>query len=104
MSYIYNLTYIYIISYFCIEERQIKNGAYMEAGFVTSKGQLVIPSKLRRKFGIKPGTRVNFYEEEDGIKIVPLTPEVIDSNIGFMKTNGKLLKALIEDKKKEREL
>ena len=67
----------------------------MEAGYVTSKGQLVIPSRLRRKFGIKPGTRVNFYEEEDGIKIVPLTSEVIDSNIGFMKTNGKLLKALM---------
>ena len=76
----------------------------MEAGYVTSKGQLVIPSKMRRKFGIKPGTRVNFYEEEDGIKIVPLTPEVIDSNIGFMKTNGKLLKTLMEEKKKEREL
>ena len=76
----------------------------MEVGYVTTKGQLVIPSKLRRKFGIKPGTRVNFYEENDGIKIIPVTHEVIDSNIGFMKTNGKLLKALMEEKKKEREL
>jgi AbrB family looped-hinge helix DNA binding protein len=83
---------------------KLLNGVNMEVGYVTSKGQLVIPSKLRRRFGIKAGTRVNFYEEKDGIKIVPVTHEVIDSNIGFMKTNGKLLKALMEEKKKEREL
>ncbi len=76
----------------------------MEAGYVTSKGQLVIPSKLRKKFGIKPGTRVNFYEEKDGIKIVPITSETIDANKGFLGTGGKLLKALMEEKKKEREL
>ena len=40
----------------------------METGYVTSKGQLVIPSKMRRKFGIRPGTRVNFFEEADGRK------------------------------------
>ena len=76
----------------------------MDTGFVTTKGQLVIPSKLRRKFGIKPGTRINFFEEEDGIKIIPVTPETIEANIGFLKTNGKLLKALMDEKKKEREL
>ena len=76
----------------------------MDVGFVTTKGQLVIPSKMRKKFGIKPGTRVNFFEENDGIKIVPLTSEIIKSNKGFMKTGGKLLKALMEEKKKEREL
>ncbi len=76
----------------------------METGYVTSKGQLVIPSKLRKKFGIKAGTRVNFYEEEDGIKIIPVTPELIKSNIGFLKGKGDLMKALMEEKKKEREL
>lgn len=76
----------------------------MEVGYVTTKGQLVIPSKLRRRFGIKPGTRVNFFEEGDGIKIVPVTSETIEANIGFLKTEGKLLKALMEEKKRERQL
>ncbi len=76
----------------------------MDVGYVTTKGQLVIPSKLRRRFGIKPGTRVNFFEDGDGIKIVPVTHETIEANIGFMKTDGKLLKTLMEEKKKEREL
>jgi len=75
----------------------------MEVGYVTTKGQLVILSKLRRRFGIKPGTRVNFFEDGDGIKIVPVTAETIHANIGFLKTEGKLLKALMEEKKKERE-
>jgi len=76
----------------------------METVHVTSKGQLVIPSKFRKKFKIKSGTRVNIFEEDDGIKIVPITSEVIDANKGFLKTGGKLLKALMEEKKKEREL
>jgi AbrB family looped-hinge helix DNA binding protein len=77
----------------------------MEVGYVTSKGQIVIPSKLRRKFGIKEGTRINFFEEDDGIKIVPLTSEIIRANIGFLGKDGpSLLKALMEEKKKEREL
>jgi len=65
---------------------------------------LVIPSKLRRKFGIKPGTHVNFFEERDGIKIIPVTAETIDANKGFLQTKGKLLKALMDEKKKEHEL
>ncbi len=77
----------------------------METGYVTSKGQLVIPSKMRRKYGIKPGTRINFFEEKDGIKIIPLTSETIKANIGFLGKDGpSLLKALMEEKKQEREL
>lgn len=77
----------------------------MDVGYVTTKGQLVIPSKLRRKFGIKPGTRVNFFEEGDGIKIVPVTSETIKANIGFLGNDGpSLLKALMDEKKIEREL
>ena len=77
----------------------------MDVGYVTTKGQLVIPSKIRRKFGIKPGTRVNFFIEEDGIKMIPVTPETIKANIGFLGNDGpSLLKALMEEKKAEREL
>ena len=77
----------------------------MDVGYVTTKGQLVIPSKLRRKFGIKPGTRVNFFEDGDGIKIVPVTSETIKANIGFLGNDGpSLLKALMEEKKTDREL
>lgn len=73
---------------------------------VTMKGQVVIPSRLRHKYGIKNGTRVHFYDDEKKgeIRIVPITPEVIEKNFGFLGTKGRLLKALMEEKKLEREL
>ncbi|MGD1044393.1 MAG: AbrB/MazE/SpoVT family DNA-binding domain-containing protein [Bacteroidota bacterium] len=76
----------------------------MESSVVTTKGQVVIPSKLRNKYKIKNGTRVHFLDKGGEILMVPLTPELIDSNIGFLGTKGKLKRALMEEKNKEREL
>ncbi len=76
----------------------------METSIVTIKGQVVIPSKLRNKYKIKNGTRIHFMDKDGEIILSPLTPEMIDSNIGFLKTKGKLKRFLIEEKKREREL
>jgi len=76
----------------------------MDKSVVTVKGQIVIPSKLRRKFGIKRGTQVYLYERGGEIVIKPVTDEYLRSLAGIMGTKGKLLKALMEDKAKEREL
>jgi len=40
-------------------------------GVVTSKGQLVIPAKLRRAFNIRKGTKVRFERIRGGIAIYP---------------------------------
>ncbi len=74
----------------------------MEKSIVTVKGQVVIPSRLRRKYGIKNGTLIHFYEKKGEIRLVPVTHELIDANIGFLGTKGKLRRAL-EEKKRERE-
>ena len=76
----------------------------MEKAVVTVKGQIVIPSKLRRKFGIKKGTQVSLYEKDGEIVIKPITDEYIRSMAGMAGTQGKLLKALREEKAKERAL
>ncbi len=76
----------------------------MNRSVVTVKGQIVIPSKLRRKFGIKKGTQVYLYERDREIVIKPITDEYIRSMAGIAGTKGKLLKALMEEKAKEREL
>ena len=44
---------------------------------------------------------MHFVEERDHIIIFPVTNEVIDRNIGFLGTNGKLLKALLAEKKRK---
>jgi AbrB family looped-hinge helix DNA binding protein len=76
----------------------------MDKAVVTVKGQVVIPSKLRRRFGIKKGTQVFLYEKDDAIVIKPITDDYIQKTAGTTGTKGKLLKALMDEKAKEREL
>lgn len=60
--------------------------------------KITIPHLLRKKFGIEKGTRVYFVEENDGIKILPITSRVIDENIGFMKIKVRRLLFLKKEK------
>jgi AbrB family looped-hinge helix DNA binding protein len=76
----------------------------MDKTVVTVKGQVVIPAKLRRKFAIKKGTQVYLYERDGEIVIKPITDEYIRRMAGMIGTKGKLLKALKEEKAKERAL
>lgn len=73
--------------------------------FATVKGQIVIPSTLRKKFGIKEGTRIQIQVDEQYNRIIltPITREYIHSLRGKYKGTG-LMKALMAEKKKEREL
>ena len=72
---------------------------------MTVKGQIVIPSKIRQKFGIKEGTRMQVDVDEEAHRIIltPVTREYIHSLRGKYKTKG-LLAALETEKKREREL
>ena len=74
----------------------------MKKPVVDAKGQVVIPAELRRKYGIKKGTVVSICERNGEIIIRPLTDEYIRSMAGIFGTKGKLLKALREEKTKER--
>jgi len=76
----------------------------MDKAVVTVKGQVVIPSRLRRKFGIKKGTQVSLFERDGEIVIKPITDDYIRSMAGITGTKGRLLKALKEEKAKERAL
>jgi AbrB family looped-hinge helix DNA binding protein len=75
-----------------------------EVSTVTTKGQVVIPSKLRRKYSIKEGTQVAFLEQENRLVLQPLTPEFIRSLRGSLRGEPSALEALLEDRKREREL
>ena len=78
----------------------------MDTCYVTSKGQLVVPSKIRRKYGIKEGTRVNFVEEGDRIIFQPVTREYISSFRGIFKQKPgekSVVQELIEERRAEKE-
>jgi len=69
----------------------------------TVKGQVVIPRWLRKQFDIEAGTRALVYQEGDAIILKPITPRHIKNLRGSLKGSG-VLKALMEDRKHEREL
>ena len=72
---------------------------------MTVKGQIVIPSKIRRMFGIKEGTRIQVEVDEQGHRIIltPVTPDYIQNLRGKYKGKS-LLTALATEKKREQEL
>ena len=53
-------------------------------GVVTSKGQLVIPAKLRRALRIGRGTRVRFEQMKGGIAVYPKQVEDIKRLRGIL--------------------
>ncbi len=69
----------------------------------TSKGQVVIPSKIRRQLGIKEGTHLQIdVDERNRLILTPVTREYVHSLRGKYKGKG-LMKALMADKKREKE-
>jgi AbrB family looped-hinge helix DNA binding protein len=69
----------------------------------TSKGQLVVPAELRRKHGIKAGTKVQFLEDHFGrIIIQPLTEEHISRLRGCLK-GGNMLETWLGEHRAEGE-
>ena len=75
----------------------------MDTAYVTSKGQLVVPAKLRRRFGIKPGTKVYFIERGGEIVFQPVTKEYIRSVCGMLKSETSVTQELLKERAKERE-
>ncbi len=76
----------------------------IETSVVTTKGQLVIPARLRRRFGIKKGTRVTFVEDAGRIIVQPVTREFIRGLRGSLAGDPSALGTLLEERKRERTL
>jgi AbrB family looped-hinge helix DNA binding protein len=74
----------------------------MNAAIVTQKGQIVIPAKLRKKFGIRGGTKIAFIEEDERLLLQPLTADYIRSLRGILKGDRSPLKILLRERKRDR--
>jgi AbrB family looped-hinge helix DNA binding protein len=53
----------------------------METSVLTSKGQLLIPKRLREKYGIEPGAKVILEETPQGVLVKALNANYIDEII-----------------------
>ena len=72
--------------------------------YMTTKGQIVVPSKVRRKLGLKEGTRVQVDLDEQSRRIIltPITREFVQGLRGRYKGKD-LLRSLATEKKREKE-
>jgi AbrB family looped-hinge helix DNA binding protein len=75
-----------------------------ETSVVTTKGQLVIPARLRRRLGIKKGTTISFLEEGGRIILQPVTRQFIRGLRGSLKGEPSPLDLLLKERKQERAL
>jgi AbrB family looped-hinge helix DNA binding protein len=61
--------------------------------FVNAAGAVVIPDVLRRELGIKEGSCVSIYREQDRLVLQPVTEEFIHSLVGCCKGEDSLVEA-----------
>ena len=78
----------------------------MASSRVSTRGQAVIPAKIRRKYGLKKNTKIEWVDIGNAILVLPQDEDVIEGSFGMLKESkvsvNDLLLAREEDKKKER--
>ncbi len=70
--------------------------------YATVKGQIVIPASLRRKYGIKNGTKIIITDAGDAIVLKPVTEQYLRNLQGSLKGKGGL-KTLMDERRKDKE-
>jgi len=75
----------------------------MEESTITSKGQIVVPARLRRRYGLKPGTKVYFIERDKEIVFQPVTKENLKNVHGMLTSETSATKELLKERAKERD-
>jgi AbrB family looped-hinge helix DNA binding protein len=66
--------------------------------YATQKGQIVIPATLRRKYGIKSGTRIFVTDIGNAIVLKPMTERYLRNLQGSLRGRGGL-KVLLEERR-----
>jgi AbrB family looped-hinge helix DNA binding protein len=70
--------------------------------YATIKGQIVIPAILRKKYGIKNGTKILVRDTGDEIILRPVTEQYLRKLQGSLKdTNA--MEILMEERQKDKE-
>jgi AbrB family looped-hinge helix DNA binding protein len=73
----------------------------METSVLTSKGQLLIPKRIRNKYGIKSGVKIAFIDSPEGLVIKPMDEAYFESFAGKFKDAMPSTKEYLKIKKQE---
>jgi AbrB family looped-hinge helix DNA binding protein len=72
---------------------------------VSVKGQMVIPSRMRKKYGIKPRSRLELIDLGNEIVVIPVMDDSLIKSRGILKnvSTKDLLKARRQERRREYE-
>ena len=73
----------------------------MSLAQISSKGQILIPKRIRNKYGVKPGGKVHILEQTEGILIKPAPKDPLETACGFLKGDFSLTDDLLKEHSKE---
>jgi AbrB family looped-hinge helix DNA binding protein len=74
----------------------------MTTATISSKGWIVIPAALRKKYKLHPGDSVTLVDYGDTLAIVPASTDPIQEACGMLKGDTSLVSALLEEREQER--
>lgn len=75
----------------------------MASAAISSKGWIVIPAELRRRYGLRPGQHVQIVDYGGVIAIVPAMADPIAESAGMLRGDTSLTDALLRERERERE-
>lgn len=68
---------------------------------VSAKGWVVIPAELRKKYGIKPGSKLQFVDYGGALELIPIPENPIEAAAGMLKGDKSLTQALLDEHRRE---
>jgi AbrB family looped-hinge helix DNA binding protein len=70
---------------------------------ISSKGWVVIPAKLRKKYNLRPGQTVNVVDYGGVLALVPASSDPIHYSAGMLhKSNDSLTQVLLAERSKDK--
>ena len=66
-----------------------------------SKGQIVIPAEIRKRYGIKPGSELQLIEYRGIIYLIPPVEDPIKAACGILPSKPSLSERLLKERKGE---
>lgn len=74
----------------------------MAVATISSKGWIVIPNDLRKRYNLQPGARVALVDYGGVLSIVPAMTDAVEEAAGMLKGERSLTHSLLEEKAWER--
>ncbi len=74
----------------------------MTIATISSKGWIVIPADMRKKYALRSGARIMLVDYGGVLTIVPVMSDPVEEAAGMLEGGPSLVKALLEERAQER--